>query len=132
MREHVIQTLKTLSKDGRDITEQDLIRWANETVRRGGRSSSMQSFKDGSLRSGLFFLDILNGMKKGIVDYGLVSDGRSDENAKMNAKYAISISRKMGATIFVLPEDIVEVKPKMILTFVGTLMALDKQGGVAS
>jgi plastin-1 len=33
---------------------------------------------------------------------------------KMNAKYAISIARKLGATIFVLPEDIVEVKPKMV------------------
>jgi plastin-1 len=32
----------------------------------------------------------------------------------------------LGATIFVLPEDIMEVKPKMILTFVGTLMALAK------
>jgi len=27
----------------------------------------------------------------------------------LNAKYAISIARKLGATIFVLPEDIVEV-----------------------
>jgi hypothetical protein len=32
----------------------------------------------------------------------------------MNAKYAISIARKLGATIFVLPEDIVEVKSKMV------------------
>jgi plastin-1 len=33
----------------------------------------------------------------------------------MNAKYAISIARKLGGTIFVLPEDIVEVKPKMVI-----------------
>lgn len=33
----------------------------------------------------------------------------------MNAKYAISIARKLGATIFVLPEDIVEVKSKMVI-----------------
>jgi hypothetical protein len=39
----------------------------------------------------------------------------------------------MGATIFVLPDDIVEVQPKMVslglnqmLTFIGTLMALSK------
>ena len=41
-----------------------------------------------------------------------------DENAKMNAKYAISIARKLGATIFVLPEDIIEVKPKMASVFI--------------
>jgi hypothetical protein len=33
----------------------------------------------------------------------------------MNAKYAISIARKLGATIFALPEDIVEVKSKMVI-----------------
>ena len=50
-----------------------------------------------------------------------------DDQKKLNAQYAISITRKLGGTIFVLPEDIVEVKPKMILTFVGTLMAISKQ-----
>ncbi|KAJ3131152.1 hypothetical protein HK101_004791, partial [Irineochytrium annulatum] len=130
MREHVIQTLKTLSKSGVEITDADLIQWANATVQRGGKGAKISSFKDPNLRSGIFFLDLLNAMKKGIVDYDLISRGQSDDDAKMNAKYAISIARKMGATIFVLPEDIVEVKPKMILTFVGTLMALDRAGVV--
>ena len=39
------------------------------------------------------------------------------------AKYAISVARKLGAIIFVLPEDIMEVKPKMMLTFIGAVMA---------
>ena len=38
-----------------------------------------------------------------------------DNDAKLNAKYAISIARKLGATIFVLPEDITEVKSKMVI-----------------
>ncbi|KAJ3118406.1 hypothetical protein HDU96_001924 [Phlyctochytrium bullatum] len=130
MREHVIQTLKSLSKSGVEITDSDLIAWANSTIKRGGKSTQISSFKDSQLRSGLFFLDLLNSLKKGIVNYELVADGVSDDNAKLNAKYAISIARKLGATIFVLPEDIVEVKPKMILTFVGTLMALDKSGAI--
>jgi len=46
-----------------------------------------------------------------------------------NAKYAISMARKLGATIFLLPEDIVEVKNKMILTFIGSLMAVGKKEG---
>ncbi|RKP02291.1 hypothetical protein CXG81DRAFT_10976 [Caulochytrium protostelioides] len=127
MREHVIQTLKTLSKAGVEITDADMVAWANETVKRGGRDRRMASFKDPSLSNALFFLDLLNGIKKGIVNYDLVTPGTTDESAALNAKYAISIARKLGATIFVLPEDIIEVKPKMILTFVGTLMALDKK-----
>ncbi|KAI8912019.1 calponin homology domain-containing protein [Powellomyces hirtus] len=131
MREHVIQTLRTLSTGGREITDNDMIKWANDTVKtRAGKQSVMSSFKDSSLKTGVFFLDLLQGIKKGVVNYELVSPGNNDDDAKMNAKYAISIARKLGATIFVLPEDIVEVKAKMILTFVGTLMALDKAQNV--
>ncbi|KAJ3010493.1 hypothetical protein HKX48_007375 [Thoreauomyces humboldtii] len=108
MREHVIQTLRSLtSSTGREITDADMIKI---------RDSVQVSFSSTSYR----------GSKKGVVNYELVSPGKSGNDAKMNAKYAISIARKLGATIFVLPEDIVEVKAKMILTFVGTLMALDK------
>lgn len=44
----------------------------------------------------------------------------------LNAKYAISMARKIGCCIFLLWEDIIEVQPKMILTFVGSLMSICK------
>ncbi|KAJ3121825.1 hypothetical protein HK098_003339 [Nowakowskiella sp. JEL0407] len=105
MREHIVVTLRKLSSKGKDITDSDIISWANDVVARQGKSAKITSFKDSTLRSGHFLLDLLNGIKKGIVDY--------NDEAKLNAKYAISIARKLGATIFVLPEDIIEVKPKM-------------------
>lgn len=128
MREHIIETLKKLSKDGRSITDSDIIDWANALVEASGKESRMTSFKDQSLSSGRFLIDLLNAMKKSTVNYELVTQGTSDEDSKLNAKYAISIARKLGATIFVLPEDIIEVKPKMILTFIGTLMAIHQSG----
>jgi hypothetical protein len=42
----------------------------------------------------------------------------------LNAKYAISIARRIGCCIFLLWEDIVEVNPKMILTFVGSMISV--------
>lgn len=42
-----------------------------------------------------------------------------------NAKYAISIARKIGARIYALPEDISEVKQKMVMTVFACLMARD-------
>lgn len=42
-----------------------------------------------------------------------------------NAKYAISNARKIGARVYALPEDITEVKPKMIMTVFACLMAMD-------
>ncbi|RIA92783.1 fimbrin [Glomus cerebriforme] len=124
MRMNIIQTLTSLSKGGRDITDNDLIKWANDTVSRGGKSSKINSFKDPTLRNGIFLIDLLNSIKPGIVDYTLVTRGISDDDATLNARYAISIARKIGATIFLLPEDIVEVRPRLILTFIGSLMAL--------
>jgi plastin-1 len=124
MRTHIIETLKKLSSAEQAITDADIINWANALVEESGKETRMSSFKDASLHSGHFLIDLLNAMKKGVVNYELVTLGETDEDAKMNAKYAISIARKLGATIFLLPEDIIEVKPKMILTFVGTLMAI--------
>ncbi|KAL0074643.1 fimbrin [Phycomyces blakesleeanus] len=127
MRENIVHTLNSLTKGGRPVSDQDMVRWANEVVQRGGKQTKMTSFKDRSLRTGLFFLDVLNGIKPGIVDYSMVTRGQTDDDAFNNAKLAISIARKLGATIFLVPEDIVEVRAKMNLTFVGSLMLLDRQ-----
>ena len=77
-----------------------MLKWANEMAHKGGRASSIRSFKDRSLGTGVFLLDVLNGMKTGYVDYALVSEGSTDEDAYLNAKLSISIARKMGATIW--------------------------------
>ncbi|KAJ1963530.1 fimbrin [Dipsacomyces acuminosporus] len=125
MRANIIHTLASLSAHGREITDRDMVQWANQVAAKsGGHSQPIRSFSDPALASGHFLLDVLNGMKAGIVDPQLVTPGATEDDAKLNAKYAISIARKLGATIFLLPEDIVEVKPKMILTFIGSLMAI--------
>jgi len=40
-----------------------------------------------------------------------------------NAKYAISMCRKIGARVYALPEDLMEGKHKMIMTVFACLMA---------
>src|SRR5262249_942788 len=101
-----------------------IIKWANDTVAGSGKSTRMESFKDASLRNSVFFIDLLAAVRPNVIDYELVTDGASDKDATQNAKYAISIARKIGCTIFLLPEDIVEIKAKMLLTFVGSIMAV--------
>ncbi|KAL5212211.1 hypothetical protein ABZP36_023058 [Zizania latifolia] len=48
---------------------------------------------------------------------------------KLNATYIISIARKLGCSVFLLPEDIIEVNQKMILTLTASIMywSLQKQ-----
>ncbi|PLW22265.1 hypothetical protein PCASD_14545 [Puccinia coronata f. sp. avenae] len=124
MRKSVIATLASLSKGNREVTDSDMIRWANDRVRAAGKSSSMRSFKDSSLRTGHFYLDLLDALKPGYVDYGLVYPGNDEDECTLNNKLAISIARKAGALIFVVPEDLVEVRPRLGLTFIAALMAL--------
>lgn len=37
-------------------------------------------------------------------------------------RYAISMARKIGARVYALPEDLVEVNPKMVMTVFACLM----------
>lgn len=124
MRLNITNTLRSLSKGGRGVSDQDMIKWANDLVKAKGKTTSMRSFKDPSIKTAIFFLDLLDALRPGIVDQSLVTSGRTEEECRMNAKLAISIARKLGALIFLVPEDIVELRQRLILTFVGSLMAI--------
>lgn len=107
-----------------------MIKWANDMARKAPQGAQIRSFKDSSLGSAKFLLDVLAGMKPAYVDYDLVTPGRNDEESYQNAKLAISIARKMGATIWLVPEDIVAVQSRLITTFIGSLMnTYEKMGG---
>ncbi|KAF5818239.1 putative calponin domain, CH domain superfamily, fimbrin/Plastin [Helianthus annuus] len=56
------------------------------------------------------------------VNWCLVTKWQTDEEKQMNATYIISIARKMGCSIFLLPEDIIEVNQKMMLTLTASIM----------
>ncbi|KAJ3462754.1 hypothetical protein MRS44_007540 [Fusarium solani] len=125
MRKDITVTLSSLAQKlgKREITDSEMVRWANDMSRKGGRNSAIRSFKDPAIGSGIFLLDVLNGMKSSYVDYDLVTPGQTDEDAYMNAKLSISIARKLGATIWLVPEDICQVRSRLVTTFIGSLMA---------
>lgn len=125
MRRDIVATLGGLAQHlGKsELSDADMIKWANDMARKGGKTAAVRSFKDSQLGTGVFLLDVLNGMKSAYVDYDLVMPGRTDDEAYLNAKLAISIARKMGATIWLVPEDICQVRSRLITTFIGSLMA---------
>ena len=122
MRKDISETLSALATrlGKREITDAEMVKWANDMSRKGGRASSIRSFKDTSLGTGVFFLDVLNGMKSSYVDYDLVTAGRTPDDSYANAKLAISIARKLGTTIWVLPDDVVQIRSRLLVTFIGT------------
>jgi len=90
MRRNILSTMAALSKNGKDITDSDIVKWANEQVKKGGKSSTMRSFKDPGLKDAKFFLDLLDSIKPGYVDYSLVYDGRNDEERRANGEPKLS------------------------------------------
>jgi hypothetical protein len=91
-------------------------------VKSAGKESSMRDFKDKSLTSSKFIFDLLSACSPEAINFDNVAFASSDEEKIKNASYAISCARKMGCTVFLLPEDIVEVKDKLLMTFFGAVM----------
>lgn len=124
MRFNILQLLKNLRRhsQGKEMTDADILHWANAKVRSTGRTSRMESFKDKKLSNGLFFLELLSSVEPRVVNWNLVCKGETDEEKRLNATYIISVARKLGCSIFLLPEDIMEVNQKMILTLTASIM----------
>jgi plastin-1 len=122
IRFSMLQLLKDLRLHGREVSDADIIHWANLKVRNAGKTTRMESFKDKSLSSGLFFLDLLGAVEPRVVNWDLVTNGVTDDDKRVNATYIISVARKLGCSVFLLWDDIVEVRPKMILTLTASIM----------
>jgi plastin-1 len=110
MRRDIVSTLSGLAQrmGKRDLSDSDMIKWSNEMSRKGGKNSSVRSFKDPAITSGVFLLDVLNGMKANYVDYDLVTPGKTADDAYANAKLSISIARKMGRSRYVYLKSVLD------------------------
>jgi len=124
MRYHCISFLSSLAGSGGTFTEADVVAWANAKVAATG-VAPIASLKDTSIGSGTFLLELIRRIEPRAVAEENVTPGSTAEERVLNTKYAISCARRLGCMVFLLYEDIVEVKPKMLLVFVATLMSYD-------
>ena len=90
-----------------------MLKWANTTAQKGKPGTkSIRSFKDPSITTGVFFLNVLEGIKPGIVDPTLVYNvseqgdyeerrqngmlALTPEDTKDNANAALRVHSKIG------------------------------------
>uniref|UniRef100_A0A8V5HB99 Plastin-3 n=1 Tax=Melopsittacus undulatus TaxID=13146 RepID=A0A8V5HB99_MELUD len=79
--------------------------------------------QDKTISTSLAVVDLIDAIQPGCINYDLVKTGHLSEDDKQNnAKYAVSMARRIGARVYALPEDLVEVKPKMVMTVFACLM----------
>ncbi|KAG8004263.1 Plastin-2 [Nibea albiflora] len=122
MRRYTLNVLEDLGHG--EIAGDDLIiSWVNKTLSEAGKTSSIKSFKDKSIATSIPVLDLIDSIQPHSVNFDLVkAEDLSDEDRLDNAKYAISMARKIGAKVYALPEDLVEVNQKMVMTIFACLM----------
>lgn len=125
MRAYTLSVLTQLANSGSPIVEKEIVNWVNTRLQQHNKKSSLKSFQDQTIADGRVVIDLIDAIKPGTINYDLVKDSGSEEDNLANAKYLISMARKLGARIYALPEDIAEVKPKMVMTVFACLMALD-------
>lgn len=87
----ITKTLTSLSGQGRPISDTEMLKWANATAQKAKPNvKPLRSFKDPSITTGLFFLDLLDAIQPGIVDPSLVinvSQSGDYEDRRQNGEY---------------------------------------------
>ncbi|XP_043997232.1 plastin-3-like [Gambusia affinis] len=122
MRRYTLNVLEELG-DGEKVNDDIIVKWVNKTLAEAGKSTKISSFKDKEISSSLAVLELIDAIQPGSINFDLVKTGKLSEDDKLdNAKYAVSMARKIGARVYALPEDLVEVKPKMVMTVFACLM----------
>lgn len=86
---NILQTLASLNPNGRPPSDQDMLKWANDTAKQAHpQTTPLRSFKDPAISSGIFFLDLVDSMRPGIVDQSLVINPASTyEDQRQNGSY---------------------------------------------
>lgn len=147
MRAYTLSILSRLANTGNPIIEKEIVQWVNTRLSDAGKQSQLRNFNDPAIADGKIVIDLIDSIKAGSINYELVRTSGTQEVSSVsisihfscssfslpclpqdnlaNAKYAISMARKIGARVYALPEDITEVKPKMVMTVFACMMALD-------
>eukprot|EP00026_Physarum_polycephalum_P004909 Phypoly_transcript_04934.p1 GENE.Phypoly_transcript_04934~~Phypoly_transcript_04934.p1 ORF type:complete len:590 (+),score=77.65 Phypoly_transcript_04934:98-1867(+) len=107
MRAYTLSILQQLSGSDKAISDSDILNWANNKLVVGKGYQLEQGFKDSRLRSAVPIIDLCDLLSPKSVDYALVFQDQDEESYLQNAKLAISLSRRIGAVVFALPEDTV-------------------------
>ena len=115
MRLHYLRIIGSQSED-------DLVKWANQQV----GDMPIKNFKDKVLADGNFLIKLCAAIEPRAIEWSHVQKGETDEEKENNAKYVLTVARKLGCVIFCVWEDIPKVNYKMILVLVCSLFDVSK------
>ena len=72
-------------------------------------------------------LKLIDVIQPNFIDFSNVTmSPESEEEYLRNAQYTLTMARRLGAPVYALPEDIVELNGQMIMTVFAGLMLVNK------
>jgi len=128
MRAYTLSLLSQINSDtGTPVMESEIITWANNKLQEGGKEVTIKNFQDKSIKTALPIIHLIDVIHPGLIDFNIVKQGEriTGPDCLSNAKYCVTMARKIGASVYALPEDISEVKHKMVMTVFASLMLAD-------
>jgi len=117
MRKDCMRVIASLGMESEHV-----LAWANASVAATGSKRRINGFGDAKLKDGVFVLQLLHSVSPECVDEDLIleaeegdDDPLDEHEKKTNAMYAVSSAHKIGCKVFLVWQDIVEARSKMIL-----------------
>lgn len=121
-RFHSVKFLKNLRQNAdQPIDDGMILQWANDMVE-GVGGETLPSFGSNKGENGVWACNLVKALDPEVFDDEFVSTDGTPESNRLNARYAISVARRHGCMVFLLPDDILECKKKLVLTFAAAVI----------
>jgi hypothetical protein len=114
--------LSIISTGSPKLTEREAVGMANKVLHEAGHHG-ISGLRDQTVVSGHFFVRLVDSVRPGIAQEACVMPGETLADRLSNARYAISLARKLGFFVFVVAEDLVLPVPRMVFSFIVALLS---------
>jgi plastin-3 len=79
MRAYTLSVLTQLANSGNPMVEREIIDWVNTKLSSAGKTTSIRSFQDSSIKDARVIIDLVDAIKPGIINYEVVKDTQTEE-----------------------------------------------------
>uniref|UniRef100_A0A914YIG2 Calponin-homology (CH) domain-containing protein n=1 Tax=Panagrolaimus superbus TaxID=310955 RepID=A0A914YIG2_9BILA len=79
MRAYTLAVLTRCTDNGILATDKEIIRWVNEKLQSARKTTHIRSFQDPVIANSIVVLDLIDAIKPGVINYDVVTKGRTDK-----------------------------------------------------
>ena len=77
MRFDLLNFIQNLKFGDKKVDETFMTEWSNQKVQNSRKKTQIENFRDSSIKTGIFLIDLLNAVEPGCINYDLVTPGET-------------------------------------------------------